>query len=502
MLQENHCTEFKSALNDKFEKAIVAFLNSRDGGSVYIGIDDFGTVIGVNNPDAVQLEITSRLRDKILPATLGLYEIRTLMMDNKHVIQVKVASGPEKPYYIRDKGMSPAGCFTRVGSASIPMDVHQINELYANHVTISLKNIRSPWDSLQFNQLKLYYEGHHHPLNDQFLKSLELLTSDNHFNYVAYLVADENANSVRVAKYAGTDKLNLIENAEYGMCSLMKTTDRILEKMLVENRVFCKITPSFRIEKETFNMIALREIVINAIVHNDYSQEYTPIFEFFSDRLEITSYGGLQTKQSESDMFSGASMPRNRILMRIFRDLDYVESIGSGMARILNAYGRDIYDIQEHYIRITIPYATADGSIDVYSTSPDHDAGEINHETGEINHETGEINHKTGEINHETGEINHETGEINHETGEINHETGEINHETGEINAETGEIKEVMKEILKVIADKPGIKRAKLHELSGISLRTLDRLLSALTKGTQPKIIYRGSKKTGGWYML
>ena len=59
-----------------------------------------------------------------------------------------------------------------------------------------------------------------------------------------------------------------------------------------------------------------------------------------------------------------------------------------------------------------------------------------------------------------------------------------------------------MKEILKVIADKPGIKRAKLHELSGISLRTLDRLLSALTKGTQPKIIYRGSKKTGGWYML
>ena len=59
-----------------------------------------------------------------------------------------------------------------------------------------------------------------------------------------------------------------------------------------------------------------------------------------------------------------------------------------------------------------------------------------------------------------------------------------------------------MKELLKVIADNPGIKRAKLHELSGIPLRSLDRLLSALTKVSEPKIIYRGSKKTGGWYML
>ena len=480
MLHENHCTEFKRTLNDKFEKEIVAFLNSRDGGSVYIGIDDFGVPIGVNNSDAVQLEIANRLRDKILPSTLGLYEIRTEQMDNKQVVRVTVSSGPEKPYYIREKGMSPAGCFIRVGSASVPMEVHQINELYANHVSISLKNVRSPWDSLTFNQLKLYYEGHHHPLNDQFLKSLELMTPDNHFNYVAYLVADENANSVRIAKYAGKDKLDLIENDEYGMCSLMKTTDRILEKIRVENRIFSRITPSFRVDTETFNMIALREIVINAIIHNDYSQEYTPIFEFYSNRLEITSYGGLQTRQSESDMFSGASMPRNRILMRIFRDLNYVEGIGSGMARILNAYGRDIYDIHDHYIRITIPYMTADESDDVMSS----------------------VENKSTWVLDAGGEINAVSGEIKATNGEIKATNGEIKATNGEINAMRGEIKEgKMEKLLRLIAENPGIKRSTLHDCTGIPLRTLDRLLSALAKAPEPRIRYIGSKKKGGWFI-
>lgn len=82
----------------------------------------------------------------------------------------------------------------------------------------------------------------------------------------------------------------------------------------------------------------MREAIINAIVHTDYSREIPPVFELFSDRMEFTSYGGLIPGQSEEDFFSCGSMPRNRELMRVFKDVGLVEQLGSGMSRILQAY--------------------------------------------------------------------------------------------------------------------------------------------------------------------
>ena len=93
------------------------------------------------------------------------------------------------------------------------------------------------------------------------------------------------------------------------------------------------------------------------IVHNDYTRGYSPVAEIFSNRIELTSYGGLVPGQSEEDFFSGASMPRNRELMRIFRDLDLVEQLGSGMNRILRSYDKSIFRISEHFIRVAFPFA-------------------------------------------------------------------------------------------------------------------------------------------------
>ena len=182
------------------------------------------------------------------------------------------------------------------------------------------------------------------------------------------------------------------------------------------------------------------------------------------------------------------SMPRNRIFMRIFRDLDYVESIGSGMARILNAYGRDIYDIHDHYIRITIPYATElEFDADATNAGSLQDSDIMN----------GEINQSDGEINQSDGEINRNNGEINRNNGEINQNNGEIDQNNGEINRNDGETSKLIQQIIM----NPGIKRARLQQILGVSMRKLDRLLNTLSKCKEPRIHYRGSKKTGGWYV-
>lgn len=104
--------------------------------------------------------------------------------------------------------------------------------------------------------------------------------------------------------------------------------------MKIENVTKEQVTSSKRIQKNLIESIPLREALINAIVHNDFSREIPLVFEIFSNRMEFTSYGGLIQGQGEKDFFSCSSMPRNRELMWVFKDVGLVEQLGSGMSHI------------------------------------------------------------------------------------------------------------------------------------------------------------------------
>ncbi len=79
--------------------------------------------------------------------------------------------------------------------------------------------------------------------------------------------------------------------------------------------------------------------------------------EFFDDRIEITSVGGLVQGMTQAEFFSGMSMPRNKDLMRIFKDLDMVEHLGSGIPRILEAYGKECFIFSDNFLRMVFPAA-------------------------------------------------------------------------------------------------------------------------------------------------
>lgn len=90
-------------------------------------------------------------------------------------------------------------------------------------------------------------------------------------------------------------------------------------------------------------------------MHNDYTKELAPKFEFFDDRLEITSNGGLPEGLFKDEFYEGISIPRNKELMRVFKDLDLVEQLGSGVPRILQAYPKDCLQFTDNFLRITLP---------------------------------------------------------------------------------------------------------------------------------------------------
>ena len=361
-MTETNRIEYKRELSPDIdlEEESVAFLNRREGGILYIGIDKLGNPVGVKDIDGDMLRIKDRLRNNILPSAMGLFDVTADEVGGVKVIKVFFAGGSEKPYYLKRYGMTPKGCFIRIGTACEPMPESMIEDLFARRVRNSIGRIRSVRQDLTFEQLRIYYQEHGFKLNDNFARTLELLTDDGAYNYAAYLLADENANSIKVAKYAGRDRVELIANNEYGMTSLVTATKRVIERLKVENTVRTRKTALERIDTPLWDEKAVREAVINAIVHNDYTREVPPKVELFSDHLEITSFGRLPEGLTQDDFFAGVSIPRNKELMRIFRDLELVESLGSGMGYIMKKYGRENFVFLDNFIRMTVPYITKD----------------------------------------------------------------------------------------------------------------------------------------------
>lgn len=357
-MQESNRFEYKRELSGSFERAVVSFLNYAGGGEILIGVGDDGTVHGIDDTDTEQLKIVDRIRNNIRPQTLGLFDVVLTKMENKDIIRVIVSCGQQRPYYIRKEGMTEQGCFLRVGSSAQPMTEQMIEELIAKRQQITLQSMISPRQELSFKQLSIYYQEKNLEPTEHFLNSLELRQSSGDYNYNAYLLADENGVSIKIAVYAGTDKVDLVETREYGNRCLITATQRILDRLDSENRTFAMITAKNRLEKERVNSVALKEAFINAIVHNDYAKG-TPLVEIYSDRLVVTSCGGLVPDLSEEDFFKCRSMPRNRELMRVFRDMELVEQIGSGMSRILNAYDRSVFELSPSFTVVTFPFEEA-----------------------------------------------------------------------------------------------------------------------------------------------
>lgn len=277
-------------------------------------------------------------------------------IDNKDVIKVVISSGTEKPYYLRRKGRTPEGCYLRIGSSKERMTFEMIDNIYAKRIKNTLKEIESPRQELTFNQLKIYYEDNDLQLNENFLKNLDLLTSDGKYNYNAFLLADENNISIKVVKYLGTDKMDLVKNQEYGYRCIITATQRVLDRLEAENTIYAKIEYKGRKKVEMIDKKALKEAVINAIVHNDYSYGNSPIIELYSDRIEITSSGGLPQELSKSDFFKGVTAPRNKELIRVFKDVDLIENIGSGILRILKAYDKNCFIFMDNFLRVSFKY--------------------------------------------------------------------------------------------------------------------------------------------------
>ncbi len=147
-MSETNRIEYKQELTDSLEKEVVAFLNYKEGGIIFIGINKAGNTTGVADSDSDQLKIKDRLKHNITPSCMGLFDVVSEQKDGLDIIKLIVASGSEKPYFLKKYGMTEKGAFIRVATASEPMPQKMIDTLFAKRTRNSISKIKSNQQNL------------------------------------------------------------------------------------------------------------------------------------------------------------------------------------------------------------------------------------------------------------------------------------------------------------------------------------------------------------------
>lgn len=356
--QESETIELKRTLTKGFAKEVVAFLNTRNG-TIYIGVDDNGDVLGVSNVDKTMREIRDIIRDQILPSTEGLCEIGSLLEDDKTIIIVKITKG-SKLYYIKKEGRSATGCFYRDGTSSTPMSEEEIDKRQIATLQkekLSLVDVQSHCDNYTFDILKIKLRSRGTEINEKtFERSFKLLTREGKYNLLAELLADKNFYSIQVCVFNGNDKLSYSKRNNFGQQSILQVYEDVKHYCEALNGTYIDDSSLPRRTKKMFDNEAFEEARVNALVHNDWIHGNPPSIYRFEDRMEIMSYGGLKDGLSKEDFFEGVSDPVNKELMDIFVQCDIVDRSGHGVPKVVNAYGREAFKFLGVGIMVTIPF--------------------------------------------------------------------------------------------------------------------------------------------------
>ena len=368
---ENEHTELKRTISDSLPKEIVAFLNS-DGGTIYIGVEDDGSIKGVDDLDGTLKKLADLIEFQILPDCRGLVSLCTRYENGRKVVELDVQPG-NALFYIRKYGRSAMGCYMRVGSTCRAMTEEQINRLQMKYLSFGADitempgRIASP--SFQILKIMLVEKGFT-VSDDTFEQNLKLRTSDGRYNRQADLLCDKNEFSIKVVRFAGRDKGDgILRRNEYGgKCLILAMQQAYDFCAQVLNETAVSFSDGVRQDHPLFSRTAFREAWFNACLHNLWADGTPPAIYFFTDRMEIISTGGLPLNLSKEDFFKGVSKPVNEELARLFIRLSLMEQTGHGVPLIVREYGRDAFEFLDGFLRVTIPFnRETDAGTEIFS---------------------------------------------------------------------------------------------------------------------------------------
>lgn len=334
---ETESIEFKRTFVGDLNKEVIAFANT-NGGEIFIGVDDNGKACGVDNINDVELQCVNHISNTIKPDISMFVKYERQKIDNREVIKIVVNKGSMSPYYIAGKGIRPEGVYVRMGTASVPATETAIVNMIKETTGDSYESTRSLNQNLTFIQAEQEFEKAGISFGEIQKKSLGLIGRDGCFTNLGLLLSDQCEHKIKFAVFEGGVKEVFKDRHEF-TGSLFRQTEDLTRIIDSYNKLSSpKTTGLKRTDNRDYPEEAIREALLNAIVHREYALGGYTLVSMFEDRLEIVSLGGLMRGVEMSDILMGVSYLRNKRLAEIFYRLHLIEAYGTGISKIKNCY--------------------------------------------------------------------------------------------------------------------------------------------------------------------
>lgn len=394
---ENSGIEFKrdDIRPEQLAKEIVALANLQ-GGRLLLGVEDDGTISGIQRKNT-QEWVLNIFRDKVFPQIIPFYE-EIKIDDKRRVAVVTIASGISKPYMLKHDNREEI--YIRMGDRSEKASREQQLRLFESggllHVE-ALPVAGTSLDNLDMDRLSYYLSAiirdpevpNTHSEWEDRLQGLGLMASDGLGNTVCSIAGlicfginprrFLRQAGLRVMAFPGTDKeyqalLDVVLDAPLvGRWKVSASgKNQLVDEGLIEK--FALIIAPFITQESSdidehmrrgkisfYPWEAVRETVINALAHRDWTRAVDIEITSYSDRLEVISPGKLQNSMTISKMIAGQRSPRNTLIMEILRDYAYVDSRGMGVrTKVIPLmkkfnHAEPVFVATEDYLKTVLP---------------------------------------------------------------------------------------------------------------------------------------------------
>jgi predicted HTH transcriptional regulator len=345
---EGRRLEFKRELpeNEKIAKTVIAFSNGA-GGNLVLGIEDkTRNISGIGEDILLKTEekIANIIYDTCFPSIMP--EITVHSINDKYIINVRVYPGSQPPYYIKSKGRDK-GSFIRIGSTNRLADKDYITRLERIRMNISFDEEIVYLNDIELNLddfIKFYQDKTGKNIDKEKLHTLGLIKSERDKIYptnagILLQPKTERQNffkyaHINCARFKG-DNMDVILDQYTADETIYNQPEAVMKFLMRNIAKSSKVGLIYRENRWEYPLNAIREAVINAVIHRDYSITGSDIkVAVFDNRLEITSPGNLPTAFDILDIYNNPSEIRNKILAPIFKELNLIEQWGNGFKKI------------------------------------------------------------------------------------------------------------------------------------------------------------------------
>ncbi len=384
--RESETVELKREYVDDIRKEIIAMVNT-SGGTIYIGVDDDGSAIGIAHPDSVIQQVTNSVRDTIIPDATMFLHYETIRIEEVQVVVIHAQRGTARPYYLKAKGMRPEGVFVRQGTSSVPASETAIRLMIKETDGDNYEDMRSLTQSLTFRTATEAFAQQNLELAEAQMKTLGIMDADGIYTNLGLLLSDQCPHILKAATFGGVDQQNFQDRREF-TGSLLKQLEDAYAYLELRNQTHATFEGLKRTDREDYPDVALREALLNAIVHRDYAFSAGTLIGVYTNRIEFTSVGGLVHGILLEDVLMGISVCRNQKLANVFYRLKLIEAYGTGIRKIRDSYqgtqSKPEFFATNNAFKLILPNLTTGKAAEIIADSPEKAVLMLIQESGSI----------------------------------------------------------------------------------------------------------------------